>query len=126
MNFFNTKEINSKEEFKKLNTLEERQREAKKILEKYPDKIPMYISKQPSSKIQEIDKHKFLMPIDLTVGQLLFVIRKRIKIPPECALFVFINGNLINQSMIMSEVYKQEKDIDNFLYIDYSGEATFG
>lgn len=34
------------------------------------------------------------MPADLTVGQFVYVIRKRIKLPPEQAIFIFINDRL--------------------------------
>ena len=34
------------------------------------------------------------MPADLTVGQFVYVIRKRIKLSPEKAIFIFINNIL--------------------------------
>jgi len=34
------------------------------------------------------------VPADLTVGQFVYVIRKRIKLAPEKAIFVFINNFL--------------------------------
>ena len=37
---------------------------------------------------------RYLVPADLTVGQFVYVIRKRIKLPPEKAIFVFINNYL--------------------------------
>lgn len=38
-----------------------------------------------------IDKKKYLVPADLTVGQFVYVIRKRIKLSPEKAIFIFVN-----------------------------------
>lgn len=32
------------------------------------------------------------MPADLSVGQFIYVIRKRIRLPPEKAIFIFINN----------------------------------
>lgn len=55
-----------------------------------------------------------------------FVIRKRIKLPPESAMFLFIKDNLPQKASLMSTVYEEEKDEDGFLYITYSGENTFG
>lgn len=45
-----------------------RQREASKILEKYPDRIPVIVERHPDAKeseIVDIDKKKFLVPPDL-------------------------------------------------------------
>lgn len=37
---------------------------------------------------------RFLVPADLTVGQFVYVIRKRIKLSPEKAIFVFVRNVL--------------------------------
>lgn len=38
--------------------------------------------------------HRYLVPADLTVGQFVYVIRKRIKLSPEKAIFIFVNNVL--------------------------------
>ena len=35
---------------------------------------------------------RYLVPADLTVGQFIYVIRKRIKLPPERAIFIFVDN----------------------------------
>jgi GABA(A) receptor-associated protein len=67
-----------------------------------------------------------LVPNDLTVGQFQFVIRKRIKLDSQKALFIFINGKLPITSELLKNVYEKEKDDDGFLYVGYAGENTFG
>jgi GABA(A) receptor-associated protein len=47
------------------------------------------------SDIPDIDKKKYLVPADLTVGQFVYVIRKRIKLQPEKAIFIFVNNNVL-------------------------------
>ena len=37
---------------------------------------------------------RYLVPADLTVGQFVYVIRKRIKLSPEKAIFIFVNNVL--------------------------------
>ena len=37
---------------------------------------------------------RYLVPADLTVGQFVYVVRKRIKLSPEKAIFVFVNSTL--------------------------------
>ena len=71
-------------------------------------------------------RRKYLIPMDLTVGQFVYVIRKRISIPPEKAIFIFVNNTLPPTAALMSTVYEQHKDEDGFMYMMYSGENTFG
>ncbi|WVZ12639.1 hypothetical protein V8G54_017169 [Vigna mungo] len=69
---------------------------------------------------------KYLVPADLTVGQFVYVVRKRIKVGAEKAIFVFINNTLPPTAALMSSIYEENKDDDGFLYMTYSGENTFG
>ena len=73
---------------------EKRQAEALRIREKYPDRIPVIVEKAGRSDIPDIDKKKYLVPGDLTAGQFVYVIRKRIKLSPEKAIFIFVNNIL--------------------------------
>lgn len=115
--------------FKSEKSFDERLDESIRIRTKYPDKIPIICEKINSKKnidIPTIDKKKFLLPIDLTMGQFLYVIRSRIKLPPEKAIFLFVEGTIPASSTLVSDVYESNKDKDGFLYVEYSGENTFG
>lgn len=80
-----------------------------------------------SSTVPSIDKKKYLVPSDLTVGQFIYVIRKRIKLTPEQALFLFVDDGILPPvAQLMSSIYDEYKDEDGFLYMTYSGENTFG
>ena len=76
--------------------------------------------------LPDIDKKKYLVPTDLTVGQFVHVIRKRIKLAPEKAIFIFVNNVLPPTAGLMSQIYEEQKDEDGFLYITYNGESVFG
>ena len=65
--------------FKKSKSENERITESSKIIERYPDRIPIIVEKNKKSKIKDIDKNKFLVPNDMTLGQFMYVVRKRIK-----------------------------------------------
>mmetsp|Transcript_79895 Transcript_79895/g.159522 ORF Transcript_79895/g.159522 Transcript_79895/m.159522 type:complete len:125 (-) Transcript_79895:250-624(-) len=112
--------------FKQEHPLEKRKLKAERIRSKYPERVPVICERDPRSDIPDIDKKKYLVPADLTVSQFTFVIRKRIKLPPESAMFLFIKDHLPQKASLMSTVYEEEKDEDGFLYITYSGENTFG
>jgi GABA(A) receptor-associated protein len=75
--------------------------------------------KVEKSDIPTIDKKKYLVPSDLTVGQFCYVIRKRIKLAPEKAIFIFVNEVLPPTAALMSSIYEEHKDDDGFLYITY-------
>ena len=40
------------------------------------------------------DDSRYLVPADLTVGQFVYVVRKRIKLSPEKAIFIFVKNIL--------------------------------
>ena len=105
---------------------EKRKSEAERIRAKYPDRVPVICEKADRSDIPDIDKKKYLVPADLTVGQFHYVIRKRIQLAPEKALFLFCSNTIPPNAALMSTVYEEQKDEDGFLYVQYSGESTFG
>ncbi|KAK6934466.1 Autophagy protein Atg8 ubiquitin-like, partial [Dillenia turbinata] len=127
-----------------------RQTEAARIREKYPNRIPVIVEKAERTDIPDIDKKKlssflischlvcwsnqagdcwqniYLVPADLTVGQFVYVVRKRIKLSAEKAIFIFVKNILPTTAAMMSAIYEDNKDEDGFLYMTYSGENTFG
>lgn len=113
-------------DFKVENSFENRLEESTRIRDKYPDRIPVIVQRAPRSSITDIDKQKFLVPSDLTVAQFMYIIRRRIQLPPEKAMFLFVNKVLPATSATMGTIYEEHKDEDGFLYIGYSGENTFG
>merc|ERR1711970_1001007 len=112
--------------YKQDHPMDKRSAEAARIREKYPDRIPVICEKDPRSDIPPVDKRKYLIPMDLTVGQFVYVIRKRISIPSDKAIFIFVNNTLPPTAALMSAVYEQHRDEDGFMYMMYSGENTFG
>ena len=112
--------------FRNSYDLKKRKSESTRIKLKYPKRIPIICEKMKNSNVPDIDKNKYLVPMDLTIGQFLYVIRKRIKLQPEKALFLFINNTIPASSQLLSNMYKDNQDEDGFLYIVYSSENTFG
>ena len=85
--------------------------ESARIRERYPDRIPLVVEKaKKQTDIPDIDKKKwasgltfnfltivlfrYLIPADLTVGQFIFVIRSRINLSPDKAIFLYVNNTL--------------------------------
>lgn len=113
--------------FQSKYSFDQRKSESSRIIEKYPDKIPIICEKYEKDKSSyNIDKNKFLAGGDLTMGQFIYVIRKRIKMKPSEGLYLFIDNTLIPNSDLLSNIYKKFKDDDGFLYMKFSLENTFG
>lgn len=112
--------------FQADHSFDKRKEEASRIRKKFPDRVPIIVEKIPKSELPELDKHKYLVPSDLTVGQFIYVIRKRIKLTPEKALFIFVNNKLPPTASLVSELYEKEKDDDGFLYLSVSSDTVFG
>jgi hypothetical protein len=51
----------------------------------------------------------FFIEQDLTVGQFVYVIRKRIKLAPEKAIFIFVDEILPPTAALMSTIYEEHK-----------------
>lgn len=49
--------------------------------------------------------YRYLVPSDLTVGQFVYVIRKRIKLEPEKAIFIFVNNTLPSTGYVLLLVF---------------------
>ena len=113
--------------FKERLSLKERKRQSDVVLRKHPDRIPIIVERNSKNpQLPMIDRCKYLVPKDFSMGQLLYVVRKRIKLAPEQALFFFVGDSLAATSALLSELYETHKDADNFLYVSYCGESAFG
>uniref|UniRef100_A0A3B3Q8H4 GABA type A receptor associated protein like 2 n=1 Tax=Paramormyrops kingsleyae TaxID=1676925 RepID=A0A3B3Q8H4_9TELE len=77
--------------FKEDHSLDHRCVESAKIRSKYPDRVPVIVEKVSGSQIVDIDKRKYLVPSDITVAQFMWIIRKRIQLPSEKAIFLFVD-----------------------------------
>ena len=86
----------------------------------------MIVEKAPDARIGDLDKKKYLVPSDLTVGQFYFLIRKRIQLRPEDALFFFVNNVIPPTSATIGSLYQKHREDDFFLYIAYSDESVYG
>uniref|UniRef100_A0A4X2KCM6 GABA type A receptor associated protein like 1 n=1 Tax=Vombatus ursinus TaxID=29139 RepID=A0A4X2KCM6_VOMUR len=79
--------------------------------------LPIHCSPQPNLKL-----FLCLNP----VGQFYFLIRKRIHLRPEDALFFFVNNTIPPTSATMGQLYEDNHEEDYFLYVAYSDESVYG
>lgn len=105
-----------------------RYNESMKAIKEHKGYIPVYIEKAGKSEIH-IEKKKYIVPGNHTVGQFMFELRKRMNYTDsQKAIFLFVDNDktIPCNSHLMSAIYEEYKDYDGFLYITYSGENAFG
>jgi len=124
--------------FKKNYNIKDRKEESTRVRYKHPERIPVIITKNPNSHLENIKTTKYLFPIEFTIPQILCIIRQRITLKPNDALTIFIqtpDGKEVLPSYSASvaslfldyvESYKNHPNYDGYLYIIYSNENTFG
>lgn len=107
-------------------TFEHRKDKGERIRCQYPTRVPVICVKVQNSTIPDLDKQKFLVPEDLSISQFTLVLRRRVRLPPETAMYILVNNSFPAPTTLMSAIYDNGKDDDGFLYVMYSGENTFG
>ena len=76
--------------YKEERSLAQRRADGDKVRIRYPDRVPgkslllcqsladvflVIVEKSPKARVADVDKKKYLVPADLTVGQFIFIIR---------------------------------------------------
>ena len=103
---------------------EDKEKQYKKIHNKYKSHIPIVVLNDADI---DIEKNKFLVNGDITVGQFMFTIRKRVKLNGEEALFLFLEDESTPpNSELMSVIYAKHKSKCGFLIMNLKKEAVFG
>lgn len=110
------------------NSLEKRKAVSSRLLNTYPDRVPVIVSRADLRSTPDIDKHKFIVPSDSSFGSFMVEVRKHIPtLHPSTGLFFFLSDNTLPQSTaFMSTLYDRHKASDGFLYLTFSCENTFG
>ncbi len=113
--------------YKKAKDLKERKEESEKVRNEHPGKICIICEKAPKSQLPDIEKTKYLINEEFTLNQFTQIIRKKLKIEKEEALFFLVNGKKsLSGNDSMFNIYNQYKDEDGFLYIAYAAEEVWG
>lgn len=116
-------------------SFEKRTAEAHRIRAKYPNRIPVICEKAPRSDLPVIDKKKFLVPMNMLVGEFKYIIHKHINqcaqaqgaaLTHEKTIYLFVENTAPKAGALIQEVYEQHVADDGFLYVEYSAENTLG
>lgn len=88
--------------------------------------LQVVVERYTKTDLPEMEKKKYLVPRDMSVGQFIHILSNRLHLTPGKALFAFVQNTLPQTSSLMQSVYESFKDEDGFLYMCYSSEKTFG
>ncbi|XP_075426176.1 microtubule-associated protein 1 light chain 3 gamma-like [Ascaphus truei] len=114
--------------FKQRKRLDSRIHEVTRVRNRFPCKIPVIVERDHREKLlPALQKIKFLVPQEMTLGQFVTMIRCRLPLSPSLALCVLVSGRrLASLTMTMSQVYSANHDQDGFLYMTYMSQDMFG
>lgn len=114
--------------FKQRKCLATRKDEVCSIRSRFPNKLPVIVERYVRERtLPLLDKTKFLVPFELTLGQFLCLLRNKIDLESTQALFLLVAEKSMScMSSSMGEVYGRYSDADGFLYITYASQEMFG
>lgn len=103
-----------------------RKEECDRVRNMHPSRVPCIVQTRESTEERKLSRRKYLVPTELRSTELLYVLRKHLKIGPHEALFLFCGNRTLGADTVLGDIYKKSKSMDGFLYVDYAFENTFG
>jgi len=93
------------------------------VLRRHPNRVPVKIDEESDF---DIDRRKYLIPRDMTLGTFVTYLRNRVKLNNSEAMFVLIEGILPPVSATIETLYITHVRDDRLLHIILKKENTFG
>lgn len=94
---------------------------------RYPDRVPVICERADDCDLPSLDIATFLLPKSLTVGQMAYIVRKRLNLAPQRALYMFVGGRVPPCSMSLADLAAKYVDAeDGLVHVIYASEVTFG
>lgn len=107
-------------------TIHVKKNNIKEFLINNPNRIPIILHQSKDCKNILLNKTKFIISSDLLIANLIYLIRKRLKITQDMSIFLFINNIIPSTNVTIGSLYEEHKGTDGILHIDYTSENVFG
>lgn len=121
--------IEREKTFKDSFSLQSRKEMSARALKRYPKCVPLIIQFSRYLQSDLIDKKvKFLVEGSRTVAYLIKELRLKVKLSPSKFIYILAGEEKTFPStgMMLSQLYRECKDEDGFLYISVEEESSFG
>jgi hypothetical protein len=125
-------------DFRKRFKFEERKEITDKILGKYEEKCPLYLSFDSQLNLKSLKNYnRYIVTNNLTLSQFLMIVKKKINFDSTESLTLFIeiydkNSSNIKDTIVaplsssIASIYDMNKNDDGFLYMRLVKENVFG
>lgn len=106
--------------------------EARKLLLKYPDRLPVFCQRSTHANLPDLPKSKFAVPRTWTCSEFKYLVHRQLTealrggTGVDQTIYIFVNGITPKTSSLMSELYDKYRGDDGFLHVKYSAENTLG
>ena len=76
------------------------------------------IHDRPMIVLKIVSNHQFFAPLlpAVTIAQFIWILRQRLKLSKNKAIYLFVNKTLPQSSALIGEIYSQHQDEDGFVY----------
>ena len=107
---------------------EEKQKNKILFWNKIPLEISLTKNAKKAYKIKKLDKTKYLLPLDFTMGQFSYFLKKKLNIDQNDNLFfLLVNGKVsCPYEMNLKDIYDKYKKEDNILYLTIEKALLWG
>ena len=118
------------EQYRYKYSFEHIKNETDSIKLKHPTRVPILISilQVDTELYNNVKHHKYMIPKDMSFTEFIQIVRHRINLDKNEALFAIILENNImpKMSTLVGELYEKYKSNDGYLVIVLTKENTFG
>ncbi|TKR89358.1 hypothetical protein L596_013474 [Steinernema carpocapsae] len=119
--------VAEKKPYKERYSLEKRQAKARNVLHGHSVHVPVVCEKASGSRLEHLKQDCYKVASNITIGTFLVIIRERLSLTEDEAIFLFAKNAIMSTTKTMAEVYDEFKDEeDGFLYLTYQEESVYG
>lgn len=105
----------------------QRQELSSSLCRKHPRRYPVIVESYNIKTDPCIIKNKYLIPRETTFGKMKIEFEKYMPGKnPQVSVIYFVNNKVIPINQTIDIIYRENVDVDGFLYISYTTESFFG
>jgi len=99
---------------------------AEALQRRYPDTVLIKATRGRGCTLPALRRSHLMVPKTLTVGHLLHILRNRLAISADVAVFLFVDGVIPPCSQLIGHLDASNREEHDILHIEYASENAFG